>query len=187
MSEAVERVPEKWRVLRWTFTQVAELIPESTLERSRTKVACQAFAHISGKGRRLVGSGRHHLRNAYTIWKHVRADAKLSRPDRTVVAQRQPNWQGRKCIHVYGNSAWGPGNNDYQLSHDPAASGHGHRWRARLPAGSGQYERDYGRLAVGAGTLAGSDGSRQPSENELVIARFQGKHVTEIAKKLAGK
>lgn len=38
-----------------------------------------------------------------------------------------------------------------------------------------------------AGTVAGGDGSRQPSENELAIARFQGKHVTQVAKKLAGK
>jgi NAD(P)H:quinone oxidoreductase type IV len=38
----------------------------------------------------------------------------------------------------------------------------------------------------GAGTLAGSDGSRQPSENELAIARFQGRHVAQLAKKLAG-
>jgi hypothetical protein len=36
----------------------------------------------------------------------------------------------------------------------------------------------------GATTLAGSDGSRQPSENELTIARFQGKHVAEITSKL---
>jgi NAD(P)H dehydrogenase (quinone) len=44
-----------------------------------------------------------------------------------------------------------------------------------------------GGSPYGAGTLAGGDGSRQPSENELAIARFQGKHVTQIAKKLAGK
>ncbi|MCX7354804.1 MAG: NAD(P)H:quinone oxidoreductase [Alphaproteobacteria bacterium] len=37
----------------------------------------------------------------------------------------------------------------------------------------------------GATTLAGPDGKRQPSANELEIARFQGKHVAEIAKKLA--
>jgi NAD(P)H dehydrogenase (quinone) len=30
-----------------------------------------------------------------------------------------------------------------------------------------------GGSPYGAGTLAGSDGSRQPSENELAIARFQ--------------
>ena len=42
-----------------------------------------------------------------------------------------------------------------------------------------------GGSPYGAGTLAGGDGSRQPSENELTIARFQGKHVAEVAKKLS--
>jgi NAD(P)H dehydrogenase (quinone) len=42
-----------------------------------------------------------------------------------------------------------------------------------------------GGSPYGAGTLAGADGSRQPSENELTIARFQGAHVAKIAKKLA--
>lgn len=43
-----------------------------------------------------------------------------------------------------------------------------------------------GGSPYGAGTLAGSDGSRTPSENELDIAKFQGKHVAELAAKLAG-
>jgi len=37
----------------------------------------------------------------------------------------------------------------------------------------------------GASTIAGGDGSRSPSENELAGARFQGEHVATIAKKLA--
>jgi NAD(P)H:quinone oxidoreductase type IV len=37
-----------------------------------------------------------------------------------------------------------------------------------------------GGTPYGATTLAGIDGSRQPSENELAIARFQGRHVAEI-------
>jgi len=41
-----------------------------------------------------------------------------------------------------------------------------------------------GGSPYGASTLAGLDGSRMPSENELAIARFQGKHIAEIAKKL---
>jgi NAD(P)H dehydrogenase (quinone) len=41
-----------------------------------------------------------------------------------------------------------------------------------------------GGTPYGATTIAGPDGSRQPSENELKIARYQGKHVTEIAAKL---
>ncbi len=36
----------------------------------------------------------------------------------------------------------------------------------------------------GAGTIAAADGSRKPSENELAQARFQGRHVALIARKL---
>jgi NAD(P)H dehydrogenase (quinone) len=42
-----------------------------------------------------------------------------------------------------------------------------------------------GGTPYGATTMAGIDGKRQPSENELAIARFQGAHVTNIAAKLA--
>ncbi|MBD3232774.1 MAG: NAD(P)H:quinone oxidoreductase [candidate division Zixibacteria bacterium] len=41
-----------------------------------------------------------------------------------------------------------------------------------------------GGSAYGAGTIAAPDGSRRPSENELEIARFQGKRVAEITAKL---
>ena len=41
-----------------------------------------------------------------------------------------------------------------------------------------------GGTPYGATTLAGADGSRRPTENELAIARFQGKHVAQIAQKL---
>ena len=44
-----------------------------------------------------------------------------------------------------------------------------------------------GGSPYGAGTLANSDGSRQPSENELDLARFQGRHVAAIAAKMSGK
>ena len=41
-----------------------------------------------------------------------------------------------------------------------------------------------GGTPYGATTLAGADGSRRPTENELSIARFQGRHVAQIAQKL---
>jgi NAD(P)H dehydrogenase (quinone) len=37
----------------------------------------------------------------------------------------------------------------------------------------------------GASTIAGGDGSRQPSENELAGAFFQGRHVAQISAKLS--
>ncbi len=42
-----------------------------------------------------------------------------------------------------------------------------------------------GGTPYGASTIAGSDGSRQVSDNELAGARFQGKYAAVIAKKLA--
>ena len=42
-----------------------------------------------------------------------------------------------------------------------------------------------GGSPYGATTISGGDGSRQPSANELEGARFQGKHVAEIAAKLS--
>ncbi len=41
-----------------------------------------------------------------------------------------------------------------------------------------------GGSPYGASTIADGDGSRQPSTNELAGARFQGRHVAEIAAKL---
>ena len=44
------------------------------------------------------------------------------------------------------------------------------------------YDSSYGSIE----TMAGADGSRQPSDNELELARFQGRHVAEITKKRHG-
>ena len=41
-----------------------------------------------------------------------------------------------------------------------------------------------GGSPYGASTITGGDGSRQPSANELAIARFQGRHVATIAAQL---
>jgi len=44
-----------------------------------------------------------------------------------------------------------------------------------------------GGTPYGASTITGGNGERYPSENELAIARYQGRHVTEIAAKLAAR
>ncbi|MGE5490783.1 MAG: NAD(P)H:quinone oxidoreductase [Actinomycetota bacterium] len=41
-----------------------------------------------------------------------------------------------------------------------------------------------GGTPYGASTITGGDGSRQPSPNELQIARYQGRHAAGVAKKL---
>jgi NAD(P)H dehydrogenase (quinone) len=42
-----------------------------------------------------------------------------------------------------------------------------------------------GGTPYGATTLADADGSRQPTENELAAARFQGRHVAQVATRLS--
>ena len=52
---------------------------------------------------------------------------------------------------------------------------------------AGQMRNDEitGGSPYGASTIAGTQGERSPSDNELAAARFQGKHVAEIAAKLS--
>jgi NAD(P)H dehydrogenase (quinone) len=47
------------------------------------------------------------------------------------------------------------------------------------------HEEVKGNSPYGASTIAGPDGSRQPTEVELEAARFQGAHVAKIAAKIA--
>jgi NAD(P)H dehydrogenase (quinone) len=51
-------------------------------------------------------------------------------------------------------------------------------------AGQMKLDEITGGSPYGATTIAAGDGSRQPSANELEGARFQGKHVAEIAARL---
>ena len=51
-------------------------------------------------------------------------------------------------------------------------------------AGQTKMDEVTGGSPYGATTIAAGDGSRQPSENELDGARFQGRHVAEIAGRL---
>jgi NAD(P)H dehydrogenase (quinone) len=52
--------------------------------------------------------------------------------------------------------------------------------------GQSRIDEITGGSPYGASTITGADGSRMPSENELAGARFQGRHVAQIAAKLKG-
>ena len=53
-------------------------------------------------------------------------------------------------------------------------------------AGQMKLDEVTGGAPYGATTITGGDGSRQPSENELAGARYQGRVIAETAKKLHG-
>lgn len=52
--------------------------------------------------------------------------------------------------------------------------------------GQSRIDEITGCSPYGASTIAGPDGSRQPSKNELDGARFQGRYVAELTEKLRG-
>jgi len=54
-------------------------------------------------------------------------------------------------------------------------------------AGQTRMDEITGGSPYGASTIVGGKGERMPSENELAAARWQGKHATTIAAKLAAK
>lgn len=47
-----------------------------------------------------------------------------------------------------------------------------------------ELEQLHGGSPYGAATIAGSDGSRQPTQQELAMARFQGEHVARMVARL---
>jgi NAD(P)H dehydrogenase (quinone) len=51
--------------------------------------------------------------------------------------------------------------------------------------GQSRMDEITGGSPYGASTIAGQQGQRMPSENELAAARYQGKRVAQIAAKLA--
>ena len=53
-------------------------------------------------------------------------------------------------------------------------------------AGQTTMDEITGGSPYGATTITGGDGSRMPSQNELDGARFQGRHIAQIAKALKG-
>lgn len=93
-----------------------------------------------------------------------------------------------KVGSVFTSTATGGGNETTILTTIPTLLHHGMVY-AGVPYSVHQLfdiSEPRGGSPYGAGTLAGGDGKRMPSETELAIARAQGKHVAGIAAKLKG-
>ena len=91
-----------------------------------------------------------------------------------------------KVGSVFASTGTGGGNESTILTFIPTLLHHGMIY-AGLPYAAPELtdiSEVRGGSPYGAATIAGPDGSRQPSEKELSLARFQGKHVAGIAARL---
>jgi NAD(P)H dehydrogenase (quinone) len=92
-----------------------------------------------------------------------------------------------KVASVFTSTGTGGGNESTIISFIPTLMHHGMIY-VGLPyacAELADVSEVKGGSPWGAATIAGPDGSRTPTAKELAQARFQGKHVASIAKKLA--
>jgi len=91
-----------------------------------------------------------------------------------------------KVASVFASTGTGGGNESTILTFIPTLLHHGMIY-VGLPyacAELSDLSEVKGGSPYGAATIAGPDGSRQPSAKELSMARFQGRHVASIAAQL---
>ena len=110
---------------------------------------------------------------------------------RNFLDQTGPLWAQGKLIgkigSVFVSTATGGGNETTATSFHTTLLHHG-MVIVGLPYSAKELlniDEFRGGSPYGAGTIAGSDGSRQPSANERALAEFQGAHVAKIAKALS--
>ena len=91
-----------------------------------------------------------------------------------------------KVASVFSSTGTGGGNESTILTFIPTLLHHGMIY-VGLPYSCPELTNiteAKGGSPYGAGTIAGTDGSRSPSKLELAMARFQGKHVATVASRL---
>jgi len=188
MVEAVAAGAREVEGAQVDIYQVAELVPESTLERMGAKAARQAFAHIPLAKVEQLPEADAILFGTPTRFGNMCAQM------RNYLDQTGQLWLKGSLIgkvgSVFTSTATQHGGQETTITSFHTTLLHQGMVIVGVPyseQGLLNMKEITGGSPYGAGTLAGGDGSRQPSENELAIARFQGKHVAQIAKKLAGK
>jgi len=188
MAEAVAAGAREVEDAQVDIYQVAELVPESTLERMGAKAARQVFAHIPLAKVEQLPEADAILFGTPTRFGNMCAQM------RNYLDQTGQLWlKGsliRKVGSVFTSTATQHGGQETTITSFHTTLLHQGMVIVGVPyseQGLLNMKEITGGSPYGAGTLAGGDGSRQPSENELAIARFQGKHVAQIAKKLAAK
>src|SRR5215831_2957871 len=91
-----------------------------------------------------------------------------------------------KVASVFASTGTGGGNESTILTFIPTLLHHGLIY-VGLPYSCPELtkvDEVRGGSPYGAATISGADGSRKPSDRELAMARFQGKHVATIAHRL---
>jgi NAD(P)H:quinone oxidoreductase type IV len=186
MAEAVAAGAREVEGAEVALYQVAELVPEAALERTGAKAARQVFAHIPEAVPDQMAEADAIIFGTPTRFGNMCAQMR-NFLDRTGQLWVKGGLVG-KVGSVFTSTATQHGGQETTITSFHSTLLHHGMIIVGVPYTEERLlnmTEISGGSPYGASTLAGSDGSRQPTENELAIARFQGRRVAQIARKLA--
>jgi NAD(P)H dehydrogenase (quinone) len=167
--------------------QVAEIVPDEVLERSGAKAARASFAHVPVIKPEQLAEADAVIFGTPTRFGNMCAQM------RNFLDQTGGLWAKGALIgkigSVFASTGTQHGGQETTITSFHTTLLHHGMILVGVPysePGLTVMTEITGGTPYGATTLAGADGSRRPTENELQLARAQGRRVAEIAKKLAG-
>lgn len=188
MAEAIAAGVQEVPNVDVALYQVQELVPDDVLEKSGAKAARAAFAHVPYIKPEQLTEADAIIFGTPTRFGNMAAQM------RNFLDQTGSMWMDGSLIgkvgSVFTSTASQHGGQETTITSFHTTLLH----QGMIIVGAPYSEQRLlgmdeisGGTPYGATTIVSADGSRQPSENELAIARFQGRHVAQIAKKLALK
>ena len=188
MAEAIAEGAREVADAEVSIHQVAELTPDEVLEKSGAKAARAAFAHVPLATVEQLAQADAIIFGTPTRFGNMCAQM------RNFLDQTGGLWMSGGLIgkvgSVFTSTGTQHGGQETTITSFHSTLLHQGMVIVGVPysePGLLRMDEISGGTPYGASTLAKPDGSRQPSENELAIARFQGRHVAQIAAKLAAK
>jgi len=185
MAEAVAEGAREVEGAEVALYQVPELVPEEALERSGAKAARSAFAHVPIIQPAQLAQADAIIFGAPTRFGNMCAQM------RNFLDQTGGLWAKGALIGKVGSvftaTATQHGGQETTLTSFHTTLLHHGLVIVGTPYSETRQtivSEITGGSPYGASTITGGDGKRLPSENELAIARFQGRHVAGIAHRL---
>ncbi len=188
MAEAIVEGAKQVPGANVSLYQVQELMPEDVLEKYGAKAAKAAFANVPVAKVDQLADAHAIIFGTPTRFGNMAAQM------RNFLDQTGQLWAKGALIgkvgSVFASTGTQHGGQETTITSFHTTLLHHGMIIVGVPyseSGLSHMDDITGGTPYGATTLAGTTGARQPSENELKIARYQGKHVAEIATRLFAK
>ncbi len=185
MAEAVAQGAREVADVEVTLLQVPELVPEDILEKSGAKAARATFAHVPTARVDQLAEADAIIFGTGTRFGNMTAQM------RNFLDQTGGLWAKGSLVgkvgSVFTSTATQHGGQETTITSFHTTLLHHGMIIVGVPYAEQRLtnmEEISGGTPYGASTLTKGDGSRMPSENELGIARYQGRHVATIASQL---